>query len=81
MNDKFFPVNWTLEVRELPSIHESSAIAGALDDIKQTWLLPVGRCTKFVRDAGSNMVKAASDLGVSHMSCIAHAIHLVASGV
>lgn len=81
VNEKFYPVNWTLEVRELPGMHDSGAVADAFEQVMQDWSLPATRCTKFVRDAGSNMVKAANDLGISHMSCIAHAIHLVVSGM
>jgi hAT family C-terminal dimerisation region len=38
------------------------------------------KCTKLLRDGASNAVTAANTLGVSHMSCVAHSIHLVVSG-
>jgi hypothetical protein len=80
VDDKFVPRNWTLEVQELPGIHYGDAIAAALEKIMQDWSLSKDRCTKVVRDAGSNMVKAANTKGVNHLSCIAHAIHLVVAG-
>jgi hypothetical protein len=81
VNEQFYPVNWTLEVKELPGIHDSGAIASSLENILFDWSLPLERCAMLVRDAGSNMVRAAVDMGVNNMSCIAHGIHLVVSGM
>lgn len=81
VNEQFYPVNWTLEVKELPGIHDSGAITNSLKDILSDWSLSLERCAMLVRDAGSNIVRAAVDMGVNNMSCIAHGIHLVVSGM
>jgi len=81
VNEEFYPVNWTLDVRELAGIHNSSAIANSLTTILHEWSLSLERCSKLVRDGGSNTVRDASDMGIGHMSCIAHSIHLVVSGM
>lgn len=44
------------------------------------WRLDPLRLTKIVRDNGSNVVKACDELGVDHLSCVAHSLHLVVSG-
>jgi hypothetical protein len=80
VNENFVPNNWTLEVQELPGIHDGAAISAALAKILQRWSIPKAFCVKLVRDAGANMVKAGNMLGVDHTSCVAHALHLIVAG-
>ncbi|KAE9339809.1 hypothetical protein PF008_g11398 [Phytophthora fragariae] len=80
VDDDFRPQSWTLEVRELPGIHESHVIALAIEEILEDWSLPKHNCVMFLRDGGSNMVAAGELLGVKHMACIAHCLHLIVGG-
>ncbi|GMF46680.1 unnamed protein product [Phytophthora fragariaefolia] len=76
----FHPRNWTLEVKELPGIHTGEVIAEALDEIMQDWEFQKEYCTRFIRDYGSNIVKAGKIMAIYHAPCMAHEIHLVLSG-
>ncbi|KAE9279727.1 hypothetical protein PR003_g28152 [Phytophthora rubi] len=80
VDDDFRPQSWTLAVRELPGIHESHVIALAIEEILEDWSLPKHNCVMFLRDGGSNMVAAGELLGVKHMACIAHCLHLIVGG-
>ncbi|GMF30097.1 unnamed protein product [Phytophthora fragariaefolia] len=78
--DEFYPRNWTLEVKEISGRHSGELIAGFLDDILGDWELNKERCTRLVRDSGANMFSCGNILGLEHVSCLAHDIHLVLSG-
>ncbi|GMF29752.1 unnamed protein product [Phytophthora fragariaefolia] len=73
--------SWTLEVQELPGIHDGVAIATALNEMRDEWGLSKEYCTKLGHDGGTNMVSAADIVGVPSMSCIAHSLHLVVAGI
>ncbi|KAF1316110.1 hypothetical protein FI667_g15657, partial [Globisporangium splendens] len=80
VDENFSPKSWTLEVEELPGIHDGEAISRAIGGIMRRWELPPIRCTKLLRDGASNAVLAGDLVGVDHMSGVAHSIHLVVSG-
>ncbi|GMF40982.1 unnamed protein product [Phytophthora fragariaefolia] len=80
VDDEFYPRNWTLEVKEISGRHSGELIAGFLDDIMGDWELNKERCPRLVRDLGANMVSCGNILGLEHVSCLAHDIHLVLSG-
>jgi len=80
VNQEFVRKNWTIDVRELPGIHDGDSIAAVIELILAEWALLKRFCVLFVRDGGSNMVSAANKLGLKHMSRIAHSLHLVVAG-
>jgi hypothetical protein len=67
---------FTLACVPFPGTHTASRIKTKIEDILEQWRLTKDKLTLFVRDGGSNMVRAAKDMQVRHMSCIAHSIHL-----
>ncbi|KAE9096069.1 hypothetical protein PF005_g24807 [Phytophthora fragariae] len=77
---KFRPCNWTLEIERFPGLHSGEAIADGLTKIFKRWGLNPSLCMKLVRDDASNAVLAGNLMGVPHMSCIAHSLHLVVAG-
>lgn len=77
LDKQFLSNNWTLEVKRFPGKHTGTSIASALDDTLSRWELKKSFCTKLLRDGAANAVLASNILGVGHMSCIAHSIHLV----
>lgn len=72
--------SWTLEVTEIPGKHDGDAIAGVLVSCFSWWRLDPERCVIFLRDGATNMIKACVTLGLRHMSCSAHSLHLVVGG-
>ncbi|KAG6942316.1 hypothetical protein JG688_00018196 [Phytophthora aleatoria] len=74
VDNEFCPQSWTLEVRELPGIHDGAVVALAIEQILENWSLLQHNCVRFLRDGGSNMVAAGELLGIDHMSCIAHSL-------
>ncbi|RLN91127.1 hypothetical protein BBJ28_00023770 [Nothophytophthora sp. Chile5] len=73
--------NWTLEVEHFPGRHSGAAIAEGLTSLLKRWGLDLANCTKLLRDGASNGVLAGNLLGIEHMSCIAHSLHLVLAGL
>lgn len=80
LDQQFACNNWTLEVEHFPGKHTGAAIARVLNKTLNRWELKKAFCTKLLRDGASNAVLASNLLGVRHMSCIAHSIHLVVAG-
>lgn len=81
VDDNFCSKNWTLEVRELPGIHDGKSIAAALlVAMMEDWSLSKDYCTLFLRNSGSNIVKEAVLHGLTDMSCVAPSLHLVSAG-
>ncbi|GMF62881.1 unnamed protein product [Phytophthora fragariaefolia] len=76
VSDEFEYSSYTLEVSPFPGIHTGSKIAGKVGKMMHEWGLDVARVAKFVRDNGSNIVKACNDLGVEYFGCVAHSLHL-----
>ncbi|GMF30815.1 unnamed protein product [Phytophthora fragariaefolia] len=60
--------------------NHGEAIAEGLTKLFKHWGLNPSFCIKLVRDGASNAVLASNLMGVSHMSCIAHSLHLVVAG-
>ncbi|KAJ8571857.1 hypothetical protein ON010_g4976 [Phytophthora cinnamomi] len=80
VDDDFCPQSWTLEVKELPGMHDGAVVAAAIEKILEEWSLLKSYCVRFVRNGGSNMVSACNKLCVKHMACFAHCLHLVVGG-
>jgi hypothetical protein len=80
VTDGFELRSWTLEVHELPGIHDGAAIAASLNEMSAKWGLSKEYCAKLVRDGGMNMVSGAGIAGFSSMSCVAHSLYLVVAG-
>ncbi|RLN72037.1 hypothetical protein BBJ28_00023505 [Nothophytophthora sp. Chile5] len=72
--------NWTLEVESFPGRHSGDAIARGLSMLFERWGLLPQFCVKLLRDGASNAVLAGETLGIAHMSCVAHSLHLVLAG-
>ncbi|KAK1944906.1 Zinc finger BED domain-containing protein 1 [Phytophthora citrophthora] len=72
--------SWTLGVTEIPGKHDGDAIADVLVRCFSWWRLDLKRCAIFLRDGATNMSKACTTLGLRHMSCSAHSLHLVVGG-
>lgn len=66
-----------LGVVHFPGKHDGKRIAAKLKKLIEQWNLDRDKCTMLVCDGASNAVKAAKNLGVKHMSCIAHSLQLV----
>ncbi|RLN91268.1 hypothetical protein BBJ28_00022466 [Nothophytophthora sp. Chile5] len=73
--------NLTLEVEHFPGRHSGAAIAEGMSSLLKRWRLDLANCTKLLRDGASNEVLAGNLLGIEHMSCIAHSLHLVLAGL
>ncbi|KAK1928977.1 hypothetical protein P3T76_015511 [Phytophthora citrophthora] len=56
---EFYPRNWTLEVVELPGIHDGEVIARALSKLMENRSLMREYCTCILSDSEPNVVKAA----------------------
>lgn len=80
VDSKFDMHSWTLEVTPIPGKHDGDAIAEVLVQCFVWWRLDPKRCAIFLRDGASNMKKACASLGLRHMSCSAHSLHLVVGG-
>ncbi|KAE8891496.1 hypothetical protein PF010_g5015 [Phytophthora fragariae] len=80
VDNEFCPQSWTLEVKELPGMHDGAIIAATIEQILEDWSLLKSYCVRFVRDGGSNMVSTGNKLRVKHMACLAHCLHLVVGG-
>ncbi|RLN88048.1 hypothetical protein BBJ28_00021855 [Nothophytophthora sp. Chile5] len=80
VSEQFDPFSWTLEVQPFAGKHTGLAIAKAVETAMANWGLDPQRCTKVLRDGGSNGVVACNMLNVPHMSCFAHCLHLVVAG-
>ncbi|KAJ8562035.1 hypothetical protein ON010_g7641 [Phytophthora cinnamomi] len=74
IDEAFYLKNWTLEVQEIPGIHDGKAIAAAIAKMMEDWSLSKVYCTRLLSDRGSNVVKAAELL---ELPCIAHTLHLI----
>ncbi|KAK1931613.1 Zinc finger BED domain-containing protein 4 [Phytophthora citrophthora] len=72
--------SWTLEVTEIPGKHDGDAIADVLVRCFSWWRLDPKRCVIFLQDGATNLIKACTTLGLRHMSCSAHSLHLVVGG-
>ncbi|POM64634.1 Zinc finger BED domain containing hypothetical protein 4-like [Phytophthora palmivora] len=79
-DDDFYPKSWTLEVKELPGIHDGTAIATALTQMLEDWLLARDYCTRILIDSGSNVLKATDLRSLEHIPCIAHTLHPIVAG-
>jgi len=80
VTDTFEARSWTLDVRELASLHDGRAIAAALDQTMSEWGLVKAYCSKLLRGSGPSIVSAATTMQVDEMACIAHSLHLVVAG-
>ncbi|KAF1323877.1 hypothetical protein FI667_g6579, partial [Globisporangium splendens] len=77
LTSNFESKSWTLEATPFPGKHDGPGIKRVLESTLDRWGLEKENCTKLLRDGAANAVAAANALGISHMSCVAHTIHLV----
>ena len=70
-----------LEIDHLPGSHSGQALAERIRSLILDWKLNLNNCSMMVTDNGSNMVLASKLLGVEHMSCFAHSLHLVVQAI
>ncbi|OWZ10192.1 Zinc finger BED domain-containing hypothetical protein [Phytophthora megakarya] len=80
LDEYFNMANWTLEVEHLPGSHTGEVIAARINAIVSRWGLRKGNCSVLLRDGAANAVSAGDILGVYHIHCVAHALHLVVAG-
>ena len=70
-----------LEIDHLPGSHTGQALAERVRSLILDWKLNLNNCSMMVTDNGSNMLLASKLLGVEHMSCFAHSLHLVVQAI
>ena len=77
MSDSFNRESCVLNALTLEGSHTGAYICGKLRESLAVWNIDDHQVHVFVRDNGSNMVKAISDSGFTSVSCLAHTLQLV----
>lgn len=76
ISEDFPPLQVVLHARQLRGSHTSQAIAGAFDEMLQTWGINKSSVHVVLRDNARNMIKAMDDAGIASLPCVAHTLQL-----
>lgn len=77
INENFELKQAVLHSQEFSGSHTAAALAGAFNNMLESWNIPKDRVHVILRDNAQNMAKGMKDAGLPSLGCMAHSLQLV----